>query len=98
MTNVVSYLIWDASMQLKVIYRLTICFIWYQYSRQRIARAEFAVKATDFTEGTEGQIRTIPFLDPVPFFSLKSSMEILRLQIIQVLAAITLSSCLLDLQ
>lgn len=82
MTNVVSYLIWDASMQLKVIYRLTICFIQNQYSRQRIAHAEFAVKAPDFTEGAEGQIRTIPFLDPVPFFSLKSSIEILRLQII----------------
>lgn len=79
MTNVVSYLIWDASMQLEVIYRLTICFIQNQYSRQRIACAEFAVKATECTEGAEGQI---PFLDPVPFFSLKSSIEILRLQII----------------
>lgn len=67
MTNVVSYLIWDANMQLKVIYRLTICFIQNQYSRQRIARTEFAVKAADFTEGAEGQIRTMPFLDPVPF-------------------------------
>lgn len=82
MTNVVSYLIWDASMQLKVIYRLTICSIRNRYSRQRIASAEFAVKATDFMEGAEGEIRTIPFLDAIPFFSLKSSIEILRLQII----------------
>lgn len=82
MTNVVSYLIWDASMQLEVIYRLTICFIQHQYSRQRIVRAEFAVKAIEFTDGAEGQIRTLPCLDPVPFFSLKSSIEILRLQII----------------
>lgn len=82
MTNVVSYLIWDASMQLKVIYRLTICFIRKRYSRQRIAHAEFAVKATDCMEGAEGEIRTIPFLAAIPSFSLKSSIEILRLQII----------------
>jgi len=67
MTNVVSYLIWDASTQLKVIYRLTICFVRKRYSRQRIAHAEFAMKATDFREGAEGEIRTILFLDAITF-------------------------------
>lgn len=78
MTNVVSYLIWDASMQLKVIYGLTISLIWERCSEQRIAYAEFAVKTTDLLERAEIERKT-PFL--IFFFScsLKSSIETLRL-------------------
>lgn len=61
MTNVVSYLIWDASMQLKVIYRLTISLIWEWCSEQKIAHAEFAVKTTGFLERAEIE-RKAPFL------------------------------------
>lgn len=81
MTNVVSDLIWEASMQLKVIYRLTVCVLRKRFSRRRVAGVQFAVTATEFVEGAEGEIRTIPFLDAIPlFFSLQSSIEMLRLQ------------------
>lgn len=68
MTNVVSYLIWDASMQLKVIYGLTISLIWERCSEQRIAYAEFAVKTTDLLERAEIERKT-PFL--ILFFFLQ---------------------------
>lgn len=79
MTNVVSYLIWDASMQLKVMYGLTISLIWERCSEQRIAYAEFAVKTTDLLERAEIERKT-PFLILFYIFcSLKSSIETLRL-------------------
>lgn len=82
MTNVVSYLIWDASVQLKVSYRLTICLVLERFRSRRAAGVQFTVKATGFMEGAEGGIRTVPFLDAIPFCSLQSSIEILRLQTI----------------